>query len=255
MNNLYIIAAGLSSRMGGFPKHLCVVDTKLGMTNLEHTITLALPLYDKIYVVVNNKLALDAATQTLNIVNKFENVELKFIESGKGDGHAVYEAIKDETEERVTCIWGDTYFKDTNAFTKVNEAKLMDVVCANEVSPYCYITTNLFGTQYITGMYFNNDKPINKNDKYLHDQSVFMINTTNFKKAFFDYMKFCDDINITYVKTKGIEYSIIKFVNWFNKFNVSLTKFVPIILDKPCSISFNTPEELEKARLTNKKEL
>ena len=37
---LYIIAAGLASRMGGYPKHICEIDDT-GTTNIEHTLYLA----------------------------------------------------------------------------------------------------------------------------------------------------------------------------------------------------------------------
>ena len=34
---LYIIAAGLASRMDGYPKHLCKIDNN-GTTNIENTL-------------------------------------------------------------------------------------------------------------------------------------------------------------------------------------------------------------------------
>ena len=68
------------------------------------------------------------------------NAKVKFIESGKGDGHAVYEAIKDEKDyKEVTCIWGDTYFSDSLIFQSKIDVDLLTVVCSNEISPYCYI--------------------------------------------------------------------------------------------------------------------
>ena len=114
-NKLYIIAAGLSSRMGGYPKHLCIIDDK-GTTNIENTLSLASMHYDEIVVVLNKMLASEYAVKTIAIAEKY-NAKVKFIESGKGDGHAIYEAIKDEKDyKKVTCIWGDTYFSDSHIF-------------------------------------------------------------------------------------------------------------------------------------------
>ena len=114
-NKLYIIAAGLASRMGGYPKHLCTIDDK-GTTNIENTLSLASMHYDEIVVVLNKMLASEYAVKTIAITEKY-NAKVKFIESGKGDGHAVYEAIKDEKDyKKVTCIWGDTYFSDSHIF-------------------------------------------------------------------------------------------------------------------------------------------
>lgn len=245
---LYIIAAGLSSRMNGFPKHLCEIDT-VGTTNLEHTILLAQKYYEDIVVVLNKSLSMEHLVKTLKITSK-HNVAIKFIESGKGDGHAVYEAIKNEIDyEYVTCIWGDTYFSDC-LFNKVDiKTDLLTVVCTKEISPYCYIVPD--ENNKISGMYFKNENQIGENDKYLHDQSMFVINVDEFIKHFYDYMEYCDNVLKTFVKAKNLEYSIIKFVNWFNDKNKTIEFFALPERTEPYSMSFNTFEELKRIKKFN----
>lgn len=245
---LYIIAAGLSSRMHGFPKHLCEIDN-IGTTNLEHTIVLAQKYYNDIVVVLNKSLAIEHVLKTLQITHK-HNVAIKFIESGKGDGHAVYEAIKHEIDyECVTCIWGDTYFSD-NLFDKIDiTTNLLTVVCAKEISPYCYIIPDK--NNKISEMFFKNETPIGDNDKYLHDQSMFIINVDEFIKYFYDYMEYCNCISNKFIKIKDLEYSIIKFINWNNAKNKQIEFFALPEIAEPYSMSFNTPEELKRVKNFN----
>lgn len=255
---LYIIAAGLASRMDGYPKHLCKIDNN-GTTNIENTLSLAYIYYDEIVVVLNKMLASEYAVKTIAIAEKY-NAKVKFIESGKGDGHAVYEAIKDEKEYReVTCIWGDTYFSDSHIFQLRTHADLLTVVCSNEISPYCYINISndfilsdciIDSYKTISSMCFKSDYPIKDNEKYLHDQSTFIVNVNKFKKYFSQYIDYCDYMTKTFIKSKDIEYSIIKFVNWVVQIVKEDFLIKAFILQertvKPYTISFNTKEELQK---------
>lgn len=248
---LYIIAAGLSSRMGGYPKHLCYID-EAGTTNLEHTLYFAKYFYDNIVIVINKLLSEEYVLKTKDIANKY-NAEVKQIESGKGDGHAVYEAIKDENEFKyVTCIWGDTYFTDNTIFRIYETPQVLNVVSANEISPYCYIKLNDFSNE-IESMMFANEIPPKANTKYLHDQSTFFINVHNFKLYFDKYIKYCDKkIKDLLIKINKFEYSIIKFVNWYNsKYFLDdsskiCTHVLPEELNKLYTISYNTKEELQE---------
>ena len=257
-SKLYIIAAGLASRMGGYPKHLCAIDDK-DTTNIENTLSLASMHYDKIVVVLNKMLASEYAVKTIAIAEKY-NAKVKFIESGKGDGHAVYEAIKDEKDyKEVTCIWGDTYFSDNHIFQSTIHSDLLTVVCSKEISPYCYINVSddflfsgylIYSYKTISSMCFKSDYPIKDDEKYLHDQSTFVVNVGKFKKYFSQYIDYCDYITKTFIKSKEIEYSIIKFVNWVVQIVKEDCLIKAFILQerkhKPYTISFNTKEELKK---------
>ena len=68
IDKLYIVAAGVSSRMGGMPKHLCEISNEFV---LEHNIMLAEKIFTDIYVVLNEKLPQCYFKQTKN---KFFNV-------------------------------------------------------------------------------------------------------------------------------------------------------------------------------------
>ena len=257
-SKLYIIAAGLSSRMGGYPKHLCTIDGQ-GMTNIENTLFLAYMHYDEIVVVLNKNLAKEYAVETTNIAEKYR-AKVKFIESGKGDGHAIYEAIKDEKDyDEVTCVWGDTYFSNIDIFQSKIHADLLTVVCAKDISPYCYINVYndwffscLYKNTYktIESMYFKSDYPIKENRKYLHDQSTFVVNVNKFKKYFSQYIDYCDYTTKTLVKAKDLEYSIIKFANWVIQIRKEEHLINAFILkerkNRPYTLSFNTKEELQK---------
>ena len=259
-NKLYIIAAGLASRMGGYPKHLCIIDDN-GTTNIENTLSLASMHYEEIVVVLNKMLASEYAVKTIAIAEKY-NAKVKFIESGKGDGHAVYEAIKDEKDyKEVTCIWGDTYFSDSHIFQSRINVDLLTVVCSKEISPYCYINVSnefLFSDylidsytyKTISSMCFKSDYPIKDDKKYLHDQSTFVVNVDKFKKYFSQYIDYCDYITKTFIKSKEIEYSIIKFVNWVVQIVKEDCLVKAFVLQertvKPYTLSFNTKEELKK---------
>lgn len=255
---LYIIAAGLASRMDCYPKHLCIIDNK-GTTNIENTLSLACMYYDEIVVVLNKMLASEYAVKTITIAEKY-NAKVKFIKSGKGDGHAVYEAIKDEKDyEEVTCIWGDTYFSDSHIFQLRIDVDLLTVVCSKEISPYCYINVfndSIFSDYFIdsyktiSSMCFKSDYPIKDDKKYLHDQSTFVVNVNKFKKYFSQYIDYCDYMTKTFIKSKDIEYSIIKFVNWVVQIVKEDFLIKAFILQErtanPYTISFNTKEELQK---------
>ena len=67
---------------------------------------------------------------------------------------------------------------------------------------------------------------------------------------FSQYIDYCNYITKTFIKSKEIEYSIIKFVNWvvqIVKEDFLIKAFVlPERIKNPYTISFNTKEELKK---------
>ena len=79
MNNiLVIIAAGLSSRMNGMPKHLCKINNTY---NIVNTIEKSKYFFDQIYVVLNKKLDDEFKNITQDAIKKYENVNTIYIES------------------------------------------------------------------------------------------------------------------------------------------------------------------------------
>lgn len=117
MNNiLFIIAAGVGSRMNSLlPKALFEIH---GSPNINHILDLARPYFDKI-VVVANILAADE-WEKYNIDN------VVYIHSGKGDGHAVREALSlvdTSSFDNISICWGDLYFLDDTLFSTVAKSK------------------------------------------------------------------------------------------------------------------------------------
>lgn len=247
--SLYIIAAGLSSRMNGVPKHLCKIQ---GVSNLEHTLKLSFGYFDNIFVVVNENLDDVFLKQTEDICFQFNNVTPIKIESGKGDLHAINNALKliNDYESDIYCIWGDTYFYDNSIFSKMLyqekmlNNQLIGVFCAKEINPYAYI--NVYkDTNVITESGFF----IEESNSVLayHDQSAFRINGKLFNNYYQKYAtSFLDELNNlekTYkLKKVEYEYSIIKFINWCAK-NSTINNVVYDI-NEPITQSYNTFEEL-----------
>ena len=99
-------------------------------------------------------------------------------------------------------------------------------------------------------MCFKSDYPIKDDKKYLHDQSTFVVNVDKFKKYFSQYIDYCNYITKTFIKSKDIEYSIIKFVNWVVQIVKEDCLVKAFVLKertvKPYTLSFNTKEELKK---------
>lgn len=246
---LFIIAAGLSSRMNGIPKHLCKIDNE---TNLKHTLKISFSYFDNIYVVINEKLDNKFCKQTEDICREFSNVRTIKIESGKGDLHAIYNAINSINfiNKDIYCIWGDTYFKDDYIFSEMmNQGdmcgnQLIGVFCAKEYNPYAFIKNYPY-TNVIVETGFREETNID--DTLYHDQSAFRINSNLFNSNFEKYSEKINNelylLNRFYkIKNIEFEYSIIKFLNWCAGNCVSSN--VVYELKEPVAQSYNTIEEL-----------
>lgn len=133
-NTLFIVAAGVGSRMNSLlPKALFEIN---GISNIQNTINLATPYFDKIYVVANS-LAKEYWTAT-NIKN------IIYINSGRGDGHAVREALihyNGSKDENITICWGDLYFLDHTIFETLKSKEYSSGVIpvTFKVNPYVTI--------------------------------------------------------------------------------------------------------------------
>lgn len=139
MKCLTIIAAGNSKRMGGIPKALSFVND---IPNLENTLVKATEskVFDKI-VVVSNKthykdfvFIIDKCKKKYNI----DNITCVWIESGRGCGHAVMEAMNTLIPlqlSELTLCWGDVYFKDSSIF---NEIIKQDLIYTEFIMPVVY---------------------------------------------------------------------------------------------------------------------
>ena len=107
MAKLIIVAAGNGTRMGTqtFPK---VLHPILGSTNLERTYGFAYDLFDEICVVV--KMNDKKTFERFKLLNKMNKLTVIPIVSGKGDGHAVLEALtfmSFSPFDPLVIMWGD----------------------------------------------------------------------------------------------------------------------------------------------------
>lgn len=115
--NLYIVAAGKGSRMGGnVPKALVPITDE---PNLTTTLKQIGSKFQKVFVVTNvniqdqwSKYFLDMAEpESEELLHNVVNVP---IQSGLGDGHAVMSALQqtnDYMNHEIVIAWGDVFFQ------------------------------------------------------------------------------------------------------------------------------------------------
>ena len=167
---LVIVAAGKSSRFGGYPKAFC----NLGRcTNIQNTIRLASPIFKKIYVVINEE------THHSGIDRGIE-AEVIPIVTGQGDADSMLKALKkisvrSPMTERVTVCWGDAVFVSDIPFKEMIEhtkdwspQSPAMVGCSMDTAPYAWFDTD---GKSITCAYFQKDN--RRCLQGLHDQSIF----------------------------------------------------------------------------------
>ena len=265
---LFIVAAGLSTRFNGRPKHLAKIK---GMPNIEHTLQLARSWYNDIYVVVNEKASEETIRDTGNIAVSYGDRQL-LIPSGKGDADAVYQALSKVgfNLKHASICWGDAWFKDDKVFEIAAESLnreeydniVFDAMCAKEENPYGWFNVSSSGL--ILDAEFASDpnvKALPQGAYAVHDQCFFNINVKNFKDLYEKYIKSIE------LKAKILEQNFASYASLFKlslKYEISWYKMInwaksaycdpseiktysmATILERPVAMSFNTEEDLEK---------
>lgn len=267
MNNkktLFIVAAGLSIRFNGKPKHLAIINN---ITNIEHTLILAKPYYDNIYIILNEKANNDVIDSTKNIVDKY-NANIVLIPSGKGDADAVYQALEKTSilDSNISVCWGDAWFINDNIFNIASralsftlESYIFNAMCAFEEDPYGWFNIN--GNK-IDKCIFASDNIAIKPDVGIHDQCFFNIKINYFKNLYKKYKKYIEDkintiekdiiknfIDIDLFKLSlNYEISWYKMINWSEKYIINTEEYIKSIVTivEPTALSFNTHQDLEK---------
>ena len=265
---LFIVAAGLSTRFNGRPKHLAKIK---GMPNIEHTLQLARRWYNDIYVVVNEKASEETIRDTGSIAVSYGYRQL-LIPSGKGDADAVYQALSKVgfNLKHASICWGDAWFKDDKVFETASESLdgeeydniVFDAMCAQEESPYGWFNVSSSGL--ILDAAFASDPNVEalpQGAYAVHDQCFFNVNVRNFKDL---YEKYILSIEL---KAKTLEQNFASYASLFKlslKYEISWYKMInwaksaycdpseikthsmATILERPVAMSFNTEEDLEK---------
>lgn len=177
MAKLVIIAAGNGTRMGvqTIPKVLYPI---LGSSNLQRTYEFAKDLFETIYVVV--KMNDKKLFERFKMLNKMDKLEIVPIVSGKGDGHAVMEALTfiEDRYTKMVMMWGDAVLMGPEIFKEMldieSEAPIVFPVRFEE-NPYVWFQQDEDG--YVTSANFSKKGEVVAEG--YHDQSLFWFKQGN----------------------------------------------------------------------------
>lgn len=245
---LIFVASGFSTRMGGFPKGLSLVNGKPVIAN---AIDCARPYFDDIYIICNYKTELHFQ----NVLSEYEvkDVNLRPIVTGKGDAESVLKSImivKEELKQNFDCTfcWGDAFFVSAQPFSSMTSAKLDSVSsilvgCSVDKNPYAYFDVYTedgdFSTAKIKKSYFkkkDGDVPVG-----IHDQCIFRCNADAFLEALGLYRTELGYDGCDYLKSPTNEMGLLHSFTYFD----TIGKSAQIALIPEMQVfSFNTVEEL-----------
>ena len=140
--DLYIIAAGKGSRMGGsLPKALVPIFD--GEPNITTTLKQAAGKFSNVFVVTNEQIQEDWAKYFATLPSELgQNVHQISITSGLGDGHAVLAAFSKvrhlnvptikQSEDVVIC-WGDAFIQYEETFTEILSKNLWQMTSSGVI--------------------------------------------------------------------------------------------------------------------------
>lgn len=243
MNNiLLIVAAGKSSRFGGYPKALAKIGKE---TNVQNTIRLALPHFDKIYLAVSKEnMALFQKVST--------HCEIIGIQTGNGEAHSLLKCLKqlrtvEPMATRLVACWGDAFFRNSTSFIQLVQASRAQalnvpvlVSCAEDKNPYAWFETD--GKNIKKARFACVDGAV---DRGLHDQSLFSFNV-NLTIAYLEKYKQQLMVQDEY-DPNGTEIKLLySFEYLYNSDEFCPAQYT--LIDANNVLSFNTREELENIR-------
>lgn len=239
MEILLIVAAGKSSRFGGFPKAFCDIG---GRMNVENTIYMAHKYYDRIYLGVNQKIYNEYK-------NKIKNCEMFSIVTGQGDAHSLLKCLKkieisDKENTNVTICWGDAVFLNEVPFKRLIESsgEKVQVACSADENPYAWFDT--IGDKISKAHFMKADGAVACG---MHDQSIFRMNM-GFAIDYLDQYRVSLGIpeNNDETKTDVNEMKLLySFEYLYNEMN---SPACVVEIDKGNVLAFNTQEELVSIR-------
>lgn len=239
-NILIIVAAGKSSRFGGFPKTFCQIGDK---TNVQNTIEKAKGVFDKVYVGLNR-------STYDRFANGISGAEILSITTGQGDAHSVLKCIdcvRDQEKDmgKLMVCWGDAVFTSSLPFTQLiagaGETKAA-VACTIDDNPYAWFETNESGE--ILRAHFAKEEGSVK--RGLHDQSLFLFDP---EFAWLYLNKYRETLGIPYHNDESAfdandtnEMKLLLFFEYLHNKGYNRAKCVEITARKV--LSFNTQDEL-----------
>ena len=230
---LLIVAAGKSSRFGGYPKALCNIGNQ---TNVENTISLAKDYFSEIYLGLNVETHTDL---------KLDAKVLK-IETGQGDSLSLIRLIRlvmqdNKSIKRLFVCWGDAYFASNKPFDEftslVNEKDSLYVACSIDEKPYAWFDVD--DDNYIVKSHFKkNDGEI---EIGIHDQSLFCFEPNKMMNYIDEYRNYLG-IEEDYNPNESKEAKLLDIFTYLNRKD----PVKAVIITKDNVLSFNTKEELDK---------
>lgn len=260
--DLYIIAAGKGSRMGGdVPKALVPITDE---PNLTTTLKQIGKKFQNVFVVTNQTIQHQWSKYFLQLKDlELPNLYNIPIHSGLGDGHAVLEALESpemddigQSADMVVC-WGDVFFPHAEIIDEMMQqvemvlpgtlskrrnnfrtgSGMMPVV--REDNPYVTILTDAeLNVQSADFSKHGESHPTG-----FHDQSIFRFDRHSLHKAL-------NDLHNAYWKngryiTQGGELSLLYTFHYFKNNGVPMKAYETIYP----TLSFNTVEEVQQIQL------
>lgn len=237
---LLIVASGLSSRFGGYPKALCDIG---GIRNADNTALKAAPYYEKVYIGVNKEIY----KQYKGVLNYCEMFP---IETGHGDAHSLYRCMnvlqdKEYDLDFIDVCWGDAVFLDNLPFEIASSVDKrgeyncpVTVVCALDKQPYAWFDLDL---KYIQKVHFSSEEGLV--EKGMHDQSLFLFEYTNGVEYLRDYRDYL------HIPENSDEWGMIKEMKLLYSFEFlyqsrKYSAATVLEIEAGHVLSFNTQEEL-----------
>lgn len=234
---LLIVAAGKSSRFGGFPKAFCEIGKKM---NADNTVINARKVFDCVYIGVNH-------FTYSKYCNAIRGCRMFGIKTGQGDAHSLLKCLRYVREQekeisRITVCWGDAVFVDEIPFREFLSAANSEVAvaCAKDNHPYAWFETN--GADDILKAHFAKEE--GNIEKGLHDQSLFSFNldfAVKYLNEYRNYLKIPDDNNDSNAEKNEMKLLFSFEYLIFSGYNPA--KCIEITPNKV--LSFNTQDELE----------
>jgi len=237
--DLYIIAAGKGSRMGGsIPKALVPINP--GEPNLTTTLKQVGHAFETVYVVTNN-LIQDQWSEYFNGIGSLgRNVHNVPISSGLGDGHAIHQAFQcvQQHQGEIVICWGDVFIQHAEIVDELLSREMNStsglLPAVREQNPYVSLLVD--SSMHCTSADFS--KYGESHPSGFHDQSIFRFNKTYIARAL-------KDLHAAFWKggryiTPGGELSLLHAFHYLYNVGEPLQVYET---DYP-TLSFNTPEEV-----------
>jgi len=241
MHAFLILAAGKSSRFGGYPKAFCRIGDR---TVAQRTVDLGSPFFDRTYLAINHEIYPEYK-------DAVRGCAILPIVTGQGDAHSFLRAarlIRAECgADQITLCWGDTFYTDDSIFRRAAETATAGAagvsLSAVDPEPYAWYETD---GDWIRASRFRNRDGIVRTG--IHDQSVFV----------FDSGVICTQLE-SYMKALGIKdgedgagAGTAKEMRMLDSFTYFYERpLIPVkyaLVEPGRSFSFNTREELEQIR-------